>query len=252
MAALGATLVAGAIAGCTGPAPKQSTSKARPFTASDMPVKVGLTRQFLSNDPAINRYVPVDFNFDGPWDFSEGPLDSLVVTKIVGKRRAFDASKFSKATIAMTTAIKGKEKLGTTSYFSKSEKAYLTYGQAGRQPGTNVFEKPEAVLKFPLEEGVEWRDRIMLKSTPPTELDVTRRVVGQGTVTVPAGEFNDSVMVQVSKTLRETDGTATSSIGYEWYAPGIGIVAWVAGRSNEPEPLFKEATFFQRLKSYTK
>lgn len=241
-------VVAGCTKGGSGGTPIQT---GRPLTAADIPTKPGLNREYFSNDPKVNQFVGVSFTFNGPWDFTLGPTDSLVASKFLEVRNGIDHKEFPKATIAMVTAIKGQERFLSDSYFSKTAEAYSSYGQANAR-GINVFPTPEAILKFPLAVGKSWSDRIMLQSTPPTELEVNRKVVGQGSITVPAGTFKDTVMIQIRKTLTQTDGSSTTSLAYEWYAPGVGIVAWIAGRNDEPGPLFKEAAFFQRLKAYTK
>lgn len=245
------------IVGCRQGGTRNGTEKsARPFTAADLPTKPGTVREYVSNDPQVNPLVPVDFGFEGPWDFSQGPIDSLVVMTSVKPSQAPESARFPKATIATSIALKGQEATAMFSYFSKSDKSYLSYGQAGRKVGSdnqvasNVFPTPETVLKFPLKAGMSWSDRIMLQSTPPTRLDVTRKVVGEGAVTVPAGKFANCVMVQIKKALTKSSGSANSSYAYEWYAPGVGIVAWIAGRQDEPDPLFKEASFFERLRKH--
>jgi len=254
-------LLVGAFAfgGCRqGQSADSKQGSVKPIASADLPTKPGITREYVSNDPPINPFVPVDFDFEGPWDFSEGPIDSLVVVTMIDPKKGPESARFPKATIASIIALKGQEQTATVSYFSKSDTEYLSYGQAGRKAGSggqiasNVFSPPETVLKFPLKKGLTWSDRIMLQSTPPTRMDAVRKVVGQGTVTVPAGKFNNCMMVQIKKTLTKSSGSSTSSYAYEWYAPKVGIVAWIAARRDEPDPLFKEATFFERLRNYTK
>lgn len=251
------TLVAGVIAallvsGC-GQSQKQdgAGTGGRAFQATDIPTRKGSSKAFFSNDPSVNPFVAVNFGFKGPWDFREGPIDSLVVSEVMSTRTAVQKKFFPKAGIAIATVIKGKESLGTVAYFTKTKAAYIGYGQANSK-AANVFPKPETILKLPLRVGDRWSDRIALRSTPPKQLEIDRKVVGQGTVNVPAGTFNDALMIQIKKRLIESDGTSTGSIGYEWYAPKVGIVAWIAGRNDEPGPLFKEAAFFQRLRSQRK
>jgi len=240
--------------GCTTSTKKTEPSRpAKTVTSKDVPTRVGLTRAYLSNDPRVNRFVGVDFDFTGPWDFREGPIDSLVETKIVPKKAGLESARFARATTAMKTKVtKGGETMETFGYFALTDEAYLSFGQAVAKGSADPLKTPERVLVFPLQVGKAWKDEIQLPAKPPIKLVAERKVVGVGTVRVPAGDFKDAAMIQVKKTLTETDGTRATSVGYEWYAPGVGIVAWIAGRNQEPEPLFKEAAFFQRLRSYTK
>lgn len=237
--------------GCRSSEPRKATTRQHTFVAKDLPTNPGVSREYVTNDPKLNRFIPVEFDFSGPWDFTEGPIDALVVAKTTRAGAGPNSAKFPKATFAISRLIKGQEKYEITGYFAKTDKAYLNYGQADKK-STDVLPKPESMLEFPLKVGVGWTQEIVSRTKPPTRMKIKRKIVGQGLIVVPAGEFKDTVMVQIKKTVTESDGTSTSGIGYEWYAPGVGAVAAIAGRNDEPEPLFKEAAFFQRLKAYTK
>jgi hypothetical protein len=69
------------------------------------------------------------------------------------------------------------------------------------------------------------------------------------TVTVPAGVFPNTVMMQYFD-VHGTGQDAYNILYYSWYAPDVGQVAFIRSFLNESQPAFNRAIDFRRLVSY--
>ncbi len=90
--------------------------------------------------------------------------------------------------------------------------------QKGEQAPPNLVTPMECHLKFPIAEGSSWNMAAKLgNSTVNVSLTIESL---SDEVKVPAGTFKDCLKI---KQVGEND-TGTSVMGYEWYAPKVGVV----------------------------
>jgi len=89
--------------------------------------------------------------------------------------------------------------------------------QKGEQAPPNLITPMECHLKFPIAEGSSWNMAAKLgNSTVNVNLTIESL---SDEVKVPAGTFKDCVKIK-----QEGENDATSVMGYEWYAPKVGVV----------------------------
>ena len=90
--------------------------------------------------------------------------------------------------------------------------------QKGEQAPPSLITPMECHLKFPIAEGSSWNMAAKLgNSTVNVSLTIESL---SDEVKVPAGTFKDCVKI---KQVGENDA-GTSVMGYEWYAPKVGVV----------------------------
>ncbi len=90
--------------------------------------------------------------------------------------------------------------------------------QKGEQAPPSLITPMECHLKFPIAEGSSWNMATKLgNSTVNVSLTIESL---SDEVKVPAGTFKDCVKI---KQVGENDA-GTSVMGYEWYAPKVGVV----------------------------
>lgn len=90
--------------------------------------------------------------------------------------------------------------------------------QKGEQAPPSLITPMECHLRFPIAEGSSWRMAAKLgKSTVNVSLTIESL---SDEVKVPAGTFKDCIKI---KQVGENDA-GTSVMGYEWYAPKVGVV----------------------------
>jgi len=90
--------------------------------------------------------------------------------------------------------------------------------QKGEQAPPSLITPMECHLKFPIAEGSSWNMAAKLgNSTVKVSLTIESL---SDAVKVPAGTFKDCVKI---KQVGENDA-GTSVMGYEWYAPKVGVV----------------------------
>jgi hypothetical protein len=90
--------------------------------------------------------------------------------------------------------------------------------QKGEQAPPSLITPMECHLKFPIAEGSSWNMAVKLgNSTVNVSLTIESL---SDEVKVPAGTFKDCVKI---KQVGENDA-GTSVMGYEWYAPKVGVV----------------------------
>ena len=224
------------------------------LTSEDIPSKVG-TSYIVWQNAAGGQAVKVDFDMEGPWDFSNGPKDTSVKSMLVDKKKAAGAEHYGEATYAEKVLPSGPTD-GFTSYnyVSKSKEALCSYGQSATPgqdgPIIKTYDKPERLLKFPVSVGKSWRDTIKTNEKETVVITIERAVVARGMVTVPAGTFYNCFMVRIKRTIKAAGSEPTKSMMYIWYAPDVGPVAAVGRQSYESTKLFKDADYVFRLKEY--
>jgi len=89
--------------------------------------------------------------------------------------------------------------------------------QKGEQAPPSLITPMECHLRFPIAEGSSWNMAAKLGNTT-VKVRMTIESLSDE-VKVPAGTFKDCVKI---KQAGENDGT--SVMGYEWYAPKVGVV----------------------------
>ncbi|MFA5867772.1 MAG: hypothetical protein WC891_07425 [Actinomycetota bacterium] len=244
---LALSVVGAAAAGC---ALFPSTS----LTDLDIPAVAG-TEYTVYQNP-VDESVSVSFTKDGPWDFTEGPTGINVKSRLVKKTAAAAYKKFVEAKYAEKVLPSAFTNDFTTYNFAAITQSSLnSYGQSVTPgpdgPMVKTYDKPERLLKFPVNVGDEWTDTITTTEQPPVVFELNRKVVARGQVKVPAGSFFNCFMVRLIRTAKTTDETQpTRTIMYFWWAPDVGLVAAVGSQPDETEMFFRQADYIIRLKSY--
>ncbi len=241
------TVVGAAAAGC---ALFPSTS----LTDLDIPVAQGTEYAVFQNP--VDEEVAVSLTKDGPWDFTDGPTDVIVKSKLVKKTDAAANARFGQAKYAeMVLPSSFTGGFTTYNYAAITPASLNSYGQSFAPgpdgPIVKTYDKPERLLKFPVKIGDEWTDVITTNEKPPVTFELNRKVIARGQVKVPAGSFFNCFMVRLIRTVRTTGETQpTKTIMYFWWAPDVGVVAAVGSQPDEKEMFFSQADYLIRLKSY--
>ena len=115
-----------------------------------------------------------------------------------------------------------KWELGGTTFIELMKKddsgIYRYAEQAGEQAPPSLITPMECHLKFPVAQGNSWNMATKLGNST-VNISLTIESVSDE-VKVPAGTFKDCLKI---KQVGENDAGA-SVMGYEWYAPKVGIV----------------------------
>jgi hypothetical protein len=115
-----------------------------------------------------------------------------------------------------------KQELGGATFIElmkKDETGIYRYAeQKGEKAPPSLITPMECHLRFPITEGSSWKMATKLgNSTVNVSLTIESLA---DEVKVPAGTFKDCIKV---KQVGENDA-GTSVMGYEWYAPKVGVV----------------------------
>jgi len=115
-----------------------------------------------------------------------------------------------------------KQELGGSTFIElmkKDETGIYRYAeQKGENAPPSLITPMECHLRFPVAEGSSWKMATKLgNSTVNVSLTIESL---SDEVKVPAGTFKDCIKI---KQVGENDGGA-SVMGYEWYAPKVGVV----------------------------
>jgi hypothetical protein len=111
--------------------------------------------------------------------------------------------------------------------------------QKGDSGAPSLITPLECHLKFPIAEGNSWTMAAKVGNST-VNLRLTMESLSDD-VKVPAGTFRDCIKV---KQIGENDGT--SIIGYEWYAPRVGVVkSLVTIKQKSKEGLKSETRTYQ-------
>ena len=113
--------------------------------------------------------------------------------------------------------------------------------QKGESAAPSLITPMECHLRFPIAEGSSWNMAAKVGNST-VNLSLTIESLSDE-VKVPGGTFKDCVKV---KQAGENDGT--SVIGYEWYAPKVGVVkSLVTIKQKSKEGLKSETRTYQLL-----
>jgi hypothetical protein len=199
--------------------------------------------------------IPVSFTLEGPWDFTQGPIDETLIETTTMANTNPNYADYQGATYAISRGLSN----GTVTQFeSKNETAVYDYGHTaditvfGRNVYIYTYNAPNLMVHFPIKVGKTWRCDYELfengKSVGTMQKEKT--VVSKNTIHVPAGTYEDAYLVQV-KGINSTTGTPFTYIAYIWYVPYIGEVASIESLNNEKNEVFAQASSFKRLKFTT-
>ena len=208
------------------------------------PTSVGIKYVWAAN----NADVPVTISFTGPWDFTTGPKDVTLVSEIVQKTTAYNYANYPLATFALKESGGGRPTLYR--FFRKANNGIVWYGVSSPTSADDTYTLSTAIrrLFFPAKLNVMITQRTNLiypGETVPLTLQL--RYVGQGALTVGAGTFNDTVMLQTKASM---GGSAPRSyIVYNWFAPYLGMVAQITSLDGETNEQFTTASQFEWLKT---
>ncbi len=234
------------VAGCKIGPKKELTSK-------DIPLGVGTSYESYANisEGPIN----VSFNNDGPWDFSKGPKEGVVKSKLIKKEKAPEYKRFPRAQVVEQVLPSDFTRgFSIYNFIDSTDEKLVSYGQNWSPKETYgkvlLFEEPERLLKFPLKVGDSWTDKLKIQGEGKVSQVVEKEVVSRGQVVVPAGTFHNCFMVRIKRTVKADVGGDSWTIMYMWWAPDIGPVAVINSQVGEKSNIFKQADYFSRLKKY--
>ncbi len=120
----------------------------------------------------------------------------------------------------------------------------LVGGQPANQDEPTLLDEPDYFIKEPIEVGATW-----------TYEGITMTIEATGvSVTVPAGAFDGCLKIKRAGTIEGQymgpRATVIESEGYEWYAPGVGLIK---SEGNRRYPTMDhEETVTWRLQSFGK
>jgi len=121
-----------------------------------------------------------------------------------------------------TNVTPRKWELGGTTFIELMKKddsgIYRYAEQAGENAPPSLITPIECHLKFPIAQGNSWNMATKLGKSP-VSISLTIESVSDD-VKVPAGTFKDCLKI---KQVGENDA-GTAVMGYEWYAPKVGVV----------------------------
>ena len=116
--------------------------------------------------------------------------------------------------------------------------------QKGESAPPSLITPMECHLKFPIAEGSSWNMAAKVGNSS-VNLSLTIESLSDA-VKVPAGTFKDCVKV---KQVGENDA-GTSVMGYEWYAPKVGVVKSIVTIKQKPKEGPKSETRTYQLVSF--
>lgn len=224
------------------------------FDATRMP-GIGSVYEYYANAalPGDSQGIPVSFALEREWYFASGPDEVTVEVSQISPEGMPGAEMFPGANLCFMSEVSGSV---SYSYYLQDDMARRIMGSyvaSGEGEGFwNRYDPPKTVLRFPLElpackpvpESLTYTSRDGL----PQSISSLSTVRWIDTVTVPAGEFPGSAMVQYFDVYTSEDGTY-SELSYAWYAPDVGQVAFLRAFPDETQPAFRQAADFRRLAS---
>jgi hypothetical protein len=116
--------------------------------------------------------------------------------------------------------------------------------QKGEQAPPSLITPAECHLRFPIAEGSSWKMAVKLGNSK-VNVGLTIESLSDE-VKVPAGTFKDCVKI---KQAGENDA-GTSVMGYEWYAPKVGVVKSLVTIKQKPKEGPKSETRTYQLVSF--
>lgn len=148
------------------------------------------------------------------WEYNvisdQGATKKLVITNLAPRE------------VSGTKVTPRKWELGGSTFIElmkKDETGIYRYAeQKGEQAPPDLITPMECHLKFPIAEGSSWNMAAKLGNST-VNISLTIESLSDE-VKVPAGTFKDCIKL---KQVGENDA-GTSVMGYEWYAPKVGVV----------------------------
>lgn len=132
----------------------------------------------------------------------------------------------------------------------KSDNAWRSFGRLGPEERLRTYSTGVNVLKFPMGVGSTWTENYT-QTEDGKSVDITAEntVLAEGRVRVPAGAFNNGILLQNKVTV--TSGRqSTVTWDYIWFVPGVGRVAEIISQPGEKKDVFHTARSFYRLQEY--
>ncbi|MDO9532185.1 MAG: hypothetical protein Q7O12_08635 [Deltaproteobacteria bacterium] len=148
------------------------------------------------------------------WEYNiisdQGATKKLLITNLAPRE------------VSGTKVTPRKRELGGTTFIELMKQdetgTYRYAEQAGEKAPPTLVTPMECHLKFPVAEGSSWNMAAKLGNST-VNLSLTIESLSDE-VKVPAGTFKDCLKI---KQVGENDA-GTSVMGYEWYAPKVGVV----------------------------
>jgi hypothetical protein len=175
------------------------------------------------------------------WEYnvisSQGATKKLVITNLASRE------------VKGTKVTPRKWELGGSTFIELMKQdetgTYRYAEQKGEKAPPDLVTPMECHLKFPVAEGSSWTMATKLGHSP-VQVSMTIESLSEE-VKVPAGTFQDCVQV---KQVGENDA-GTSVMGYEWYAPKVGVVKSVVTIKQKSTEGTKTETRTYQLVSFT-
>jgi hypothetical protein len=121
---------------------------------------------------------------------------------------------------------------------------YRYAGQKSESAPPSLITPMECHLRFPIAQGSSWKMAAKVGNSP-VNLSLTIESLSES-VKVPAGTFKDCVQV---KQVGENDA-GISVLGYEWYAPKVGVVKSLVNIKQKSKEGTKSETQTYQLVSF--
>jgi hypothetical protein len=159
---------------------------------------------------------------DSYYPLQEGRRWEYTVTSDQSATKKLVITNLAPREVNNTKVTPRKSEMGGVSWYELMENngkgIYRDAEQKSEQAPPALVTPKECHLKFPLSRGNSWT---MTTKIGPHQVPVNLSIDSVSEkVTVPAGSFKDCV--QVKQEGQSADGT--SVLGYEWYAPKVGVV----------------------------
>lgn len=171
-----------------------------------------LTPGHIWGDELSESYFPLKQGSRWEYDVisSQGPTKKLLITNLAPREVKGTKVTPRKWELAGSTFIE---------LMKQDETGVYRYAeQKGEQAPPDLITPMECHLKFPIAEGSSWNMATKLGNSM-VNVRLTIESLSDE-VKVPAGTFKDCVKI---KQAGENDA-GTSVMGYEWYAPKVGVV----------------------------
>lgn len=199
--------------------------------------------------------LPVSFNLEGPWDFSQGPTDE---TLIVTTKNASNDPNHADFPGATYVTYKGWQYGTDSRFYSKDTNIVQEHGWVedvtylGRNIYIYKYDVPNFLVCFPIKVGQVWENNfsIIRDGKPIATTSRKKTVISKNRLVVPAGTYDDAYLVQV-KGSQTFEGVNKTFCNYIWYIPYIGMVVYIGSLDNEPNEVYVQAQLFERLKFTT-
>jgi hypothetical protein len=223
-----------------------STQSQPVLTAADLPFSTGTKLVFWANEPGVPA--KVDFNLEGPWDFSTGPTFSTLQISFIPKDTAPNYNFFPEADIAARLSWEPPPSGDEYIFQSLDAASWRSYGKSDSQ-GATIYSMPSQALLFPAGVGKNWVSAYT-RNQHGSNLEVLEscQIVSFNKLTVPAGTF-DAFLIQV-RVAAKSGENSTINWDYIWIVPGLGRAAEIVSQAGEEDPLFNTAYAVYRLKSF--